>query len=152
MNRASAIEVLRLVRSQLEARGITRVGIFDSVARDAAGARSDIDVVATSAADRGLDLFDLGGIKTLLEEGFAGMEVDIVVEPIRRPGLRAAVERDRIDAFRTHREMLPRRARCNQPLDANKAHRELSYATALISNGALIAAASRRFTDPPAQW
>jgi len=53
----------------------------------------------TPAEDRRLDLFDLGGIQTLLEEGFAGMEVDIVVEPIRQPRLRAAVERDRVDAF-----------------------------------------------------
>jgi uncharacterized protein len=99
MNRARAIEVLRLLRPQLEARGIARAGIFGSVGRDAADTRSDIDVVVTPAEDRRLDLFDLGGIQTLLEEGFAGMEVDIVVEPIRQPGLRAAVERDRVDAF-----------------------------------------------------
>jgi uncharacterized protein len=99
MNRARAIEVLQLLRPQLEARGITRAGIFGSVGRDAADTRSDIDVVVTLAEDRRLDLFDLGGIQTLLEEGFTGMEVDIVVEPIRQPGLRAAVERDRVDAF-----------------------------------------------------
>jgi uncharacterized protein len=97
MNRARAIEVLRLLRPQLEARGIARAGIFGSVGRDAADTRSDIDVVVTPAEDR--RFFDLGGIQTLLEEGFAGIEVDIVVEPIRQPGLRAAVERDRVDAF-----------------------------------------------------
>jgi len=99
MNRARAIEVLRLLRPQLEARGITRAGIFGSVGRDAAGIKNDIDVVVTPAEDRRLDLFDLGGIQTLLDEGFAGMEIDVVVEPIRQPGLRAAVERDRVDAF-----------------------------------------------------
>jgi predicted nucleotidyltransferase len=62
MNRAHAIEVLRLLRPQLEARGITRAGIFGSVGRDAADTRSDIDVVVTPAEDRRLDLFDLGGI------------------------------------------------------------------------------------------
>jgi uncharacterized protein len=94
MNRARAIEVLRLLRPQFEARGITRAGIFGSVGRDAADTRSDIDVLVTPAED-----IDLGGIQTLLEEGFAGMDVDIAVEPIRQPGLRAAVERDRVDAF-----------------------------------------------------
>ena len=93
MNRARAIEVLRLLRPQLEARGITRAGIFGSIGRDVAGATSDIDVVVTPAKGRRMDLFDLGGIQTLLEEGFSGMEVDLVVEPIRRPDLKAAVER-----------------------------------------------------------
>jgi predicted nucleotidyltransferase len=62
-----------------------------------AGTRSDIDVVVTPAEDRRLDLF--GGIQTLLEESSAGTEVDMVFEPIRRPGLRVAVKPDRIDAF-----------------------------------------------------
>ncbi|MGA2287961.1 nucleotidyltransferase family protein [Bradyrhizobium sp.] len=99
MNRARAIEVLQTLRPLLEARGIARAGIFGSVGRDMAGARSDIDVVVAPAADRQLNLFDLGGVQTVLEEGFAGMEVDVVAEPIRQPELRAAVERDRVDAF-----------------------------------------------------
>jgi predicted nucleotidyltransferase len=99
MNRARAIDVLRTLRPRLEARGIARAGIFGSVGRDAASANSDIDVVVTPADDRRLDLVDLGGVQTVLEEGFAGMDVDIVVEPIRRAELKAAVERDRFDAF-----------------------------------------------------
>jgi predicted nucleotidyltransferase len=99
MNRARAIEVLRTLRPRLEARGIARAGIFGSVARDAARANSDIDVVVTPADDRRLDLVGLGGVQTVLEEGFAGLDVDIVVEPIRRAELKAAVERDRFDAF-----------------------------------------------------
>jgi len=99
MNRARAIELLRTLRPGLESRGIARAGIFGSVGRDMAGTRSDIDVVVTPVKDRRLDLFDLGGIQTLLEQAFFGMEVDLVVEPIRRPELKVAVERDRVDAF-----------------------------------------------------
>ena len=99
MNCARAIEVLQPLRPRLERRGIKRAGVFGSVGRDAAGTGSDIDVVVTPIEGRRLDLFDLGGIQTLLEEGFAGLEVDVVAEPIREPGLRAAVERDRVDAF-----------------------------------------------------
>jgi uncharacterized protein len=99
MDRARAIEILRMLRPRLEARGIARAGLFGSVGRDAAGASSDIDVVVTPADGRRLDLIDLGGVQTVLEQGFAGMDVDIVVEPIRRPELKAAVERDRVDAF-----------------------------------------------------
>jgi uncharacterized protein len=99
MDRDRAIEVLRMLRPRLEARGIARAGVFGSVGRDVAGASSDVDVVVTPADDRRLDLVDLGGVQTVIEEGFAGMDVDIVVEPIRRPELKAAVERDRVDAF-----------------------------------------------------
>jgi len=99
MNRARAIEILRSLRPRLEARGIVRAGIFGSVGRDAASTRSDIDIVVTPEKGRRFDLIDLGGVQSLLEEGFAGMDVDVVVEPIRRPELRAAIERDRVDAF-----------------------------------------------------
>lgn len=99
MNRSVAIEVLKKLRSRLEARGVAHAGLFGSVARDAASERSDIDVVVTPRPDHRLDLVDLGGIQTLLEEGFAGAQVDVVVEPIVRSGLKRAVERDRVDAF-----------------------------------------------------
>jgi predicted nucleotidyltransferase len=99
MDRARAIEVLRMLRPRLEARGIARAGIFGSVGRDMGRAGSDIDIVVAPVEDRRLDLVDLGGVQTVLEEGFAGMAVDIIVEPIRRAELKAAVERDRFDAF-----------------------------------------------------
>ena len=99
MNRTKVIKVLQTLRPRLEVRGIAHAGVFGSVGRDSAGTRSDIDVVVTPAGDRRLDLIDLGGVQTLLEEAFAGAEVDVVVEPIRREALRAAVARDRVDAF-----------------------------------------------------
>jgi predicted nucleotidyltransferase len=99
MKRARAIEVLQALRPRLEARGIVHAGVFGSVGRDGAGASSDVDIVVTPAEDRRLDLFDLGGVQTVLEEGFGNIDVDVVVEPIRQPDLKAAVERDRVDAF-----------------------------------------------------
>ena len=99
MDRARAIEVLQELRPRLEARGIVHAGIFGSVGRDRAGAASDVDVIVTPHDNLRLDLVDLGGIQTLLEEGFAGIDVDLVVEPIRRADLQAAVERDRVDVF-----------------------------------------------------
>ncbi len=99
MNRARAIEVLQTLRPRLEARGIAHAGVFGSIGRDTAGPSSDVDVVVTPATDRRLDLVDFGGIQTLLDEAFGDLDVDVVVEPIRRPELRAAIERDRLDAF-----------------------------------------------------
>lgn len=99
MNRAHALEVLRSLRPHLEARGIAHAGIFGSLGRDNADAASDVDIVVSPAENRRLDLVDLGGVQTLLEEGFAGIAVDVVVEPIRRPALKEAIDRDRVDAF-----------------------------------------------------
>ncbi len=99
MNLARAIEVLHTLRPRLEARGIAHAGVFRSIGRDTAGTSSDVDVVVTPAADRRLDLVDFGGVQTILDEAFGGVEVDVVVEPIRRPELRDAVQRDRVDAF-----------------------------------------------------
>lgn len=99
MKRVRAIEVLQALRPQLEARGIAHAGVFGSVGRDTAGTVSDVDIVVTPDVGRHLDPIDLGGVQSLLEAGFAGMNVDVVVEPVRQPDLKAAVERDRIDAF-----------------------------------------------------
>ncbi|HEX4157191.1 MAG TPA: nucleotidyltransferase domain-containing protein [Rhizomicrobium sp.] len=98
MNREQAIDVLRRLRSSLEARGVAHVALFGSTARDDGDDRSDVDVVITPAEGKRLDLIDLGGVQTLLEEGF-GFAVDVVVEPVRKAELRLAIQRDRADAF-----------------------------------------------------
>jgi predicted nucleotidyltransferase len=72
--------------------------VFGSVARDEAGSRSDVDIVVTPAEGAKLDLIDLGGVQTLLEEGF-GVDVDVVVEPVVAPELGRAIARDRAHAF-----------------------------------------------------
>lgn len=74
-------------------------GLFGSLARDEARPNSDVDVVVTVVGHRRLDLFDLGGIQSLLDDGFGGAPVDLVVTPVRKPALQAAIERDRMDAF-----------------------------------------------------
>lgn len=98
MTRDHALTILRQLRGALEARGIVHAGVFGSVARDAANARSDIDIVVTPAANARLDLIDLGGVQTLIDEAF-GADVDVIVEPVKRRELRSAIERDRANAF-----------------------------------------------------
>jgi uncharacterized protein len=99
MTRDRALEMLRQLRLRLEARGIAHAGLFGSVARGEANGRSDIDVVVTPALGRRLDLIDLGGVQTLLEEGFGAVDIDVVVEPVEEGGLMAAIQRDRVHAF-----------------------------------------------------
>lgn len=98
MSRDEALSILRALREPLLARGVARAGLFGSIARDQGTAKSDVDIVITPAADKRLDLFDLGGVQTLLDEAF-GRDVDVIVEPIHKPGLGRAIERDRVDVF-----------------------------------------------------
>jgi predicted nucleotidyltransferase len=99
MTRDRALTILRQLRQQLETRGIAHAGLFGSVARDSAGAQSDIDIFVTPAMGKRLDLIDLGGVQSTLEAAFAGVEIDVVVAPARNRNLASAIQRDRADAF-----------------------------------------------------
>jgi uncharacterized protein len=99
MNRRDAIDILKKLREQLEARGVAHVGIFGSVAREQATTASDVDIVVTPSAGKHMDLIDLGGIQAILDESFGGCDVDVVVEPVRKADLQSSIERDRVAAF-----------------------------------------------------
>ncbi|MGB7413937.1 MAG: nucleotidyltransferase domain-containing protein [Thermosynechococcaceae cyanobacterium] len=74
MNQQEALIKLRDQRSQLEKRfGVTRLGIFGSVARDEATDCSDLDVVVEMAPD----LFMMVHLKEHLQENLK-VPVDIV--------------------------------------------------------------------------
>lgn len=98
MNLDEAITILRRLREALEARGVAHASLFGSIARNRGRPHSDVDVLIVPIAGRHLDLFDLGGIQAVLDEGF-GCDVDLVVEPIRKLELRQAIAQDRADAF-----------------------------------------------------
>jgi hypothetical protein len=95
----AVIAGLRQLRQSLEARGIAHAGVFGSVARNEAKPAGDIDIVLTLQPGRKLDLIDLGGVQTLLDEHFEGNDIDVVVEPVKRPELSMAIRRDRVNAF-----------------------------------------------------
>jgi predicted nucleotidyltransferase len=99
MNRDTALSILRSLRSRLEARGIAHAALFGSVARGEAGACSDVDVFVTPQSGRRLDLIDLGGVQTLLDESFSGFSVDVVVAPVKHAALQRHIAQERIDAF-----------------------------------------------------
>jgi hypothetical protein len=75
MRRAEALEILREHKQELAERyGVTRIGIFGSVARDEATEESDMDVVVEMAKP---DLFFMVHIKEMLES-VTRCRVDIV--------------------------------------------------------------------------
>lgn len=106
MHRKEALDRLRQHRAQLAALGVTHAYLFGSVARDAATAESDIDVMVD--LDEGpagrkplFSAFDLGGIQSELTAIF-GRPVDVVVRrDALRPGkhLRAVAEHQLVHAF-----------------------------------------------------
>ena len=74
MRRDAALKVLRTYNQELETRyGITRLGIFGSVARDEAAGGSDVDVVVEMAPN----LFVMVSLKDELET-ILGAKVDLV--------------------------------------------------------------------------
>jgi uncharacterized protein len=75
MRRAVALEILREHKRELaEKYGVTRIGIFGSVARDEATEESDMDVVVEMTKP---DLFLMVHIKEMLES-VMHCQVDIV--------------------------------------------------------------------------
>jgi len=75
IRRDDALEILRRSKSGLEERyGITRMGIFGSVARDQSSEGSDIDIVVQMRAP---NLFTLVHVKEELEEAMHE-QVDII--------------------------------------------------------------------------
>ncbi|NLY75176.1 MAG: nucleotidyltransferase [Firmicutes bacterium] len=75
IDRERALETLRRHKDEFEERyGVTRIGIFGSVARDEVKDESDIDVVVEMAKP---DLFYMVHIKEILEKDFQ-RPVDIV--------------------------------------------------------------------------
>jgi len=75
IDRERALETLRRHKDEFEERyGVTRIGIFGSVARDEVKDESDIDVVVEMAKP---DLFYMVHIKEILEKDFH-RPVDIV--------------------------------------------------------------------------
>jgi uncharacterized protein len=88
------IAVLRVREPELRAAGIRR----GSVAYGEARPDSDIDLVPEQDPAATVDLIDLVELAQALGDLF-GREVPILIEPIRRPRLRAEVERDSVHAF-----------------------------------------------------
>ena len=72
---AEVLHELHRLQPQLAQRNVVRIGVFGSVARGEARPDSDIDILVELTVAG--DLFDLVGIKLLLEEAL-GRRVDVV--------------------------------------------------------------------------
>ena len=95
---SGVVAVLQAHQQALRHEGIARLSLFGSVARDEAGPDSDVDLAAEFDPAAKMDLIRLVAIERQLSESL-GRRVEILPEPVKKPRLRAALERDRIRAF-----------------------------------------------------
>ncbi|MBI3374598.1 MAG: nucleotidyltransferase family protein [Betaproteobacteria bacterium] len=92
MKRARAVELLTQSKPVLAARyGVTRLALFGSTARDAAGSESDVDVLV--AFDGPATSERYFGVQFHLED-MLGCPVDLVTEKALRPELRPFIEKE----------------------------------------------------------
>lgn len=102
MKRDEVIATLRAHEPELKAAGVASLALFGSVARGDDRDDSDLDVVVrlTDEASRGGFAYfgRLEAIRVRLT-AIVGRPVDVIAEPVRRAGLRRAIQADSAVAF-----------------------------------------------------
>ncbi len=97
MRRDEAIQKLSEHRDELRKRGVERLYIFGSTARDEAGPGSDVDLIIRIDREsrESFGLFDLIRVKHYLEDAL-GAEVDLTTEEGIKPQLKERILGERI--------------------------------------------------------
>jgi len=86
-------EVKRLVVPILKKHGVTKAGIFGSLARGEAGWDSDIDILVR--IEQNISLLDFIGLKQKIEDAL-GQKVDLVEYEAIKPLIRERVLREQV--------------------------------------------------------
>ena len=89
---------MQLHEDGIRARGVTRIALFGSIARDESTDDSDIDIVVDIDTDRRFSLIDLSGLRLYLCDVLAG-EIDVVIREDLRPKFRARIAADELRVF-----------------------------------------------------
>ena len=92
------IQALRAHEQELRESGIRKLSLFGSVARGDAAPDSDVDLLAELDPQARIGLFRLVGLEQRLSD-LLGRPVDLTLEPVEAPRLRANVMRDLLRAF-----------------------------------------------------
>jgi predicted nucleotidyltransferase len=98
MNGSEAIDKLKHRAAAIKAMGATSLYVFGSVAQDAAGRDSDLDLFIDYDLGSRFNAFDLIGIKQFLETEL-GVAVDITTRDGLHPMLRGTIEQSAIRVF-----------------------------------------------------
>ena len=98
MKKDEAIEKLRENAEAIRALGATSLYLFGSVARDEAGAASDLDLFIDYDPNKKFSLLDLVGIKLFLEDELA-TDIDVTTRDSLHPMLKNKIENSAIRVF-----------------------------------------------------
>jgi predicted nucleotidyltransferase len=98
MTRDHALAVLKRHEADLRRRGVRHVALFGSVARNAAGPDSDIDVLVEIDPDAPVGVFEFADLTLYLSNLFAG-RADVANQAALKAHVRPAAERDAVYAF-----------------------------------------------------
>ena len=98
MNRDLVLSQLRQRRHELEQAGVLRLAIFGSVARGDNSADSDVDLMGDFDRAKGLNLFDMVGLESLLTE-IVGARVELFDRQMLKQPVRFRAEREAVVAF-----------------------------------------------------
>ena len=96
LHRDEVCKKLLAMKPEFEARGITSVGLFGSVARDEATEHSDIDLAVT--VKPGTGLFEFSGARLYAEDEL-GVSVDLAILSEFSPGRLRSAKEDLIPIF-----------------------------------------------------
>jgi uncharacterized protein len=102
VKRDDIIAALRAHESELRAAGVASLSLFGSAARGDDRETSDVDVLVRLEPDPERDGFAYFGFMEQLThrlEAIVHRRVDVIAEPVLKPGLRREVEKDRVVAF-----------------------------------------------------
>lgn len=89
MNRQQAIDILRRHGAELRRRGVRRLSLFGSLARQEAGEKSDVDLLVEFS--RPVSLFEHFQLQHRLEEMLGVEKVDLVQAGALHPELKEAI-------------------------------------------------------------
>lgn len=98
MNSAETLQQLRELAPAVRSLGVASLYLFGSAARNEAGPDSDLDVFVDIEPGRTFSLFDLVGLKQLLED-WLRVEVDVTTRGGLSPHLRSDIETSALRVF-----------------------------------------------------
>lgn len=98
MVRIDAIEQLTAQANALRELGVTGLHLFGSTVDGRSMPASDLDIIVDHDPGRKFSLFDLVGVKLLIERQL-GVEADVTTRSGLHPMLRREIERDAVRVF-----------------------------------------------------
>jgi predicted nucleotidyltransferase len=92
------LEILRAHSSTMHAKGVQRLWVFGSVARQEATAESDVDLMVDIDPDKMRSLVAFASLEADLSD-WLGVPVELAERDCLRTAIRAEAERDAIEVF-----------------------------------------------------